>query len=176
MRRVPGSSRRSGRAKRAAESVCGSAKMENELEVRVLNESKDEAELLGAVLRAPMLDDLVPSTVDPTVEDGGVTLTGSASWQFERDEAGFQVGKALAVLDLLEEIDLNSPTAEAGDLKIVFKGAFGHNSKLNADDLSVPTSSGTVTLEGIVSRWSEHVEAAAWAAPAVTKVDCRFLF
>jgi osmotically-inducible protein OsmY len=59
----------------------------------------------------------------------------------------------------------------------VFRGTFRHNSKLNADDLSVPAASGTVTLEGIVSWWSEHAEAvaAAWAAPGVPKVDGRFL-
>jgi hypothetical protein len=64
-------------AKGAAERVYGSAKMENELEVRVRNESKEEAALLGAVLQAPMLDNLVPSTIDATVEDGGVTLADS---------------------------------------------------------------------------------------------------
>ena len=37
-------------AKGAAERVYGSAKMENELEVRVLNESKEEAALLESAL------------------------------------------------------------------------------------------------------------------------------
>ena len=34
-----------------------------------------------------MLDSLVPKTVDAKVEDGFVTLTGTADWQYQRDEA-----------------------------------------------------------------------------------------
>ena len=120
-----------------------------------------------------MLDNLVPSTVDATVEDGGVTLAGSTKRQFERDEAEFQVGNVLAVLDLLEEIDLNSPTAEAGDLKIVFKGAFGHNSKLNADDLSVPTSSGTATFEGSSAGGRSTPRPWPWPPPARLRASRR---
>ena len=34
-----------------------------------------------------MLDGLVPATVDAKVEDGFVNLTGTADWQYQRDEA-----------------------------------------------------------------------------------------
>jgi osmotically-inducible protein OsmY len=55
------------------------------------------------------------------------------------------------------------------------KSAFKPNAKLDADDLSISTSAGTVTNEGSVSSWAEHDEAitAAWAAPGVTHVDDR---
>jgi hypothetical protein len=160
-------------AKRAAERVCGSAKMENELEVRVLNESTDEAELLGAVLQAPMLDNLVPSTVDPTVEDRGVTLAGSASWQFGRDEAEFQVGKALAVLDLLEEIDLNSPQGRDRRPQDRVQGCVRAQLEAQRRRPLGPDVERDRDSRGFVSWWSEHAAAVAagWAAPGVPKVD-----
>ena len=34
-----------------------------------------------------MLDSGVPMTVDAKVRDGIVTLTGTAPWQYQRDEA-----------------------------------------------------------------------------------------
>jgi hypothetical protein len=78
-------------AQGAAEGVYGSAKMENELEVRVFNESKEEAELLGAVLQTPMLDKLVRSTRRSKPEAS--PWPAPPAWQFDRDGAEFQVGE-----------------------------------------------------------------------------------
>ena len=51
----------------------------------------------------------------------------------------------------------------------------GDNAKIDADDLDVSTSNGTVTINGAVSSWAEHDEAidAAWAAPGVSSVQDR---
>jgi osmotically-inducible protein OsmY len=53
--------------------------------------------------------------------------------------------------------------------------AFKRSAKLDAEDLTVATSNGTVTLSGTVSSWPEHDDAiaAAWAAPGVRGVDDR---
>jgi osmotically-inducible protein OsmY len=39
-----------------------------------------------------MLDTHVPSTIDATVHNGVVTMTGTADWQYQRDEAAFAAG------------------------------------------------------------------------------------
>jgi len=38
----------------------------------------------GLVLRALHFDSLIPETIDARVDDGWVTLTGTAEWQYQR--------------------------------------------------------------------------------------------
>jgi osmotically-inducible protein OsmY len=128
--------------------------------------------LRGDVLQALMLDSLVPATVDAKVEDGFVTLTGTADRQYQRDEAELVASNIVGTLDVIDEIELQHPTPDAGDVQESIKKAFKRNLKIEADDLYVSTDNGTVTNEGTVSSWAEHDEAldAAWAAPGVTSV------
>ena len=178
LRGTVGSLREKREARHAAERVYGVTGVENKLQVRMLSASKrDDAELRGDILQALMLDTLVPKTVDAKVDDGFVTLTGTADWQYQRDEAELVAGNILGVFDVIDEIVLTSPKPDAGDVQEAIKGAFKRNAKLDAEDLSVSTSNGTVTVEGTVSSWSEHDEAidAAWAAPGVRRVDDQIL-
>src|SRR4029077_16626430 len=90
LRGTVGSLREKLEAKKAAERVFGVISVDNQLQVRLMNDAKrGDAEMRGDVLQALMLDSLVPKTVDVKVEDGFVTLTGTANWQYERDEAEF---------------------------------------------------------------------------------------
>ena len=176
LRGTVGSYRQKQEAKNAAERVFGVTSVENDLQVRILNEDKrEDAELRGDVLQALMLDSLVPKTVDAKVTYDYVTLTGTAEWQYQRDEAEFIAGSVPGVIGVDDQIKLKTPTASAGDVKDSIKDAFKRNARLDADDLTVTTSNGTVTIEGAVSSWDEHDEAmtAAWGAPGVTAVKDR---
>jgi osmotically-inducible protein OsmY len=167
LRGTVGSLRERREATNAAKRVYGVKQLHNELQVRLLNDNR------GAVLQALVLDALVPSTVDATVRDGLVTLTGTAAHQFERTEAEFVAGNILGVAWLDDEIELTTPSASAGDVKHSIKKALERDAKLDAEELSVESSNGTVTLSGTVSSWAEHDAAinAAWAAPGVSTVD-----
>ena len=173
MRGTVGSLREKREAEKAAQRVFGVISVDNKLQVKLMNDNKRaDAELRGDVLQALMLDGLVPKTVDAKVEDGFVTLTGTANWQYERDEAEFVASNIVGALDVLDEIELQYPTPDRGDVQDSIKRAFKRNAALDADDLHVSTDNGTVTLKGTVSSWAEHDEAidAAWAAPGVTSV------
>ncbi len=76
---------------------------------------------------------------------------------------------------MFDEIDLMYPTPDPDVIQDGIKHAFKRNAKIDADDLSVSTSAGTVTIEGPVSSLAERDEAlaAAWAAPGVIAVDDR---
>ena len=174
LRGTVGSLREKREAKKAAQRVFGVISVDNKLQVRLMNDQKrDDADLRGDVLQALMLDTLVPKTVDAKVDDGLVTLTGKADWQYQRDEAEFVASNIAGAIDVYDEIELTYPTPEAGDVQGSIKKAFKRNATLDADDLFVTTDNGTVTVNGTVSSWAEHDEAldAAWAAPGVTSVQ-----
>jgi osmotically-inducible protein OsmY len=173
LRGTVGSLREKREAKKAAQRVFGVISVDNQLQVKLMNdERRADAELRGDVLQALMLDSLVPATVDAKVEDGFVTLTGTANWQYQRDEADFVASNIVGTLDVFDEIELKHSTPSAGDVQESIKKAFKRNAALDADNLYISTDNGTVTINGNVSSWAEHDEAldAAWAAPGVTSV------
>ena len=178
LRGTVGSFRQKREATQDAERIFGVASVDNELEVRILNQDRrDDADLRGDVLQALMLDGLVPSTIDAKVDDGMVTLSGTANWQFEREESEFVASNILGVVSVDDEIDLVPAAPSSGDVKHSIKKAMERNAKLDADSLSVDSSNGTITLDGTVSSWADHDEAvaAAWAAPGVTDVEDHIL-
>jgi len=178
LRGTVGSIRQKREAKNAAARVYGVTEVSNELQVRMLDRSKrEDADLRGDVLQALMLDSGVPMTVDAKVRDGFVTLTGTADWQYQRNEAEFLTASVPGVFGIENDITLIS-TPDGSDIKNDISNAFRRSARLDADELSVDTTSyGTVILAGAVSSWAEHDEAvaAAWSAPGVTEVDDRIL-
>jgi osmotically-inducible protein OsmY len=176
MRGTVGSLREKREANKVAARVFGVVAVDDRLQVRILNGVKRaDAELRGDVLQALMLNSLVPETVDAKVDDGFVTLTGTADWQYQRDEAERVVANIVGTLGLFNEIELEIPIPDVGIVADDVKRAFERNAKLDADHLSVFTTEGTVMVQGRVSSWAEHDEAiaVAWAAPGVTEVDDR---
>ncbi len=178
LRGTVGSFREKREAKQDAARVYGVTDVKNNLEVRILNgHRRSDAELRGDILQAMMLDSLVPSTIDARVDDGVVTLTGKANWQFQRDEAESVAGNLLGILGVEDEIDLIPPGPTADDVEHSIKKAMERNAKLDAESVTVESKNGTVTLRGTVSSFADHDEAvgAAWAAPGVTDVKDHIL-
>jgi osmotically-inducible protein OsmY len=178
LRGTVGSFREKQEAKHDAERIYGVKDVKNELDVRILNEHRrSDADLRGDVLQAMMLDSLVPTTIDAKVDNGVVTLTGKANWQYQRDEAESVAGNLLGVMGVLDEVELIAPGPAAHDVEHSIKKAMERNAKLDAESVSVESANGTITLRGTVSSWADHDEAvaAAWAAPGVTKVKDHIL-
>jgi osmotically-inducible protein OsmY len=173
LRGTVGSLREKQEAKKATERVFGVISVDNQLQVQLLDDwRREDAELRGDVLQALMLDSLVPKTVDAKVTDGYVTLTGTAQWQYQRDEAEFVASNIAGVIDVFDEVGLE-PQPSAHDVRENIEEAFERNARLDAKGLVVWTSDGTVTLAGTVGSWAEHDEAinAAWASPGVMSVN-----
>ena len=178
LRGTVGSFREKRESQNATERVYGVNSVANELNVRIMGEdARNDAELRGAVLQALMLDSLVPTSVDARVADGFVTLTGTAEWKYQCDEAEFVTGNVLGVLGVTDAIDLKTPEPKPDDVKESIKKALERNAKLDAGGLTVDTYNGTVAVTGTVNSWSEHdaAIAAAWSAAGVTDVDDRIV-
>jgi osmotically-inducible protein OsmY len=176
LRGTVGSFRQKRDAKKAAERVHGVVYVENDLSVRILTDSRRaDADLRGDVLQALLLDSLIPTTVDAKVEDGYVTLSGAVDWQYQRDEASFVAGNILGVTGVDNEILVGGDGRTISGVSDAIQKAFKRDAKIDADNLIVAASDGTVTLSGSVRSWSEHdaALAAAWAGPGVTTVNDR---
>jgi osmotically-inducible protein OsmY len=173
LRGTVGTYRQKLEAKKAAERVYGVTSVENELQVKAMTDSKHaDAQIRADVLQALMLDSLVPSTIDAKVDDGFVTLTGTAESQYQRDEAEFVASNIVGTREVIDEVELTGSQPDAGDMKDSIRQAFKRNAALDADHLHVSSSNGSVTIKGTVRSWAEHDEAldVAWAAPGVNSV------
>ena len=178
LRGTVGSFREKREARKAAERVYGVTSVNNRLQVRMLDEyGRQDADLRGAVLQAMALDGLIPKTIDARADDGLVTLTGTAAWQHQREEAEFVAGNVPGVVDVDDQITLINAEAKAGDVKQAIERALQRDAKLDAEGLRVNTRGSMVTLSGAVGSWGEHdaAVAAAWAAPGVTAVEDRIV-
>ena len=111
------------------------------------------------------------------VRDGLVTLTGTAQWQYQRDKAEFLTASVPGVSGIENDITLTS-TPDGRDIQHDISDAFRRSARLDAEELSVDTTSyGAVILAGAVSSWAERDEAVAavWSARGVTEVDDRIV-
>jgi osmotically-inducible protein OsmY len=165
-------------ASRAASRVRGVIRIASELRVRIpRGDRRDDDDLRGDVLEALMLDGSVPMTVDAQAHDGLVTLTGTAQWHYQREEAESRTAEVPGVACIDNAITLAQPDAgAASDAGAAIKAAFRRNAVIEGDGLSVETSSGgLVIVSGAVSSWVAHdlAVAAAWSAPGVIQVEDR---
>jgi osmotically-inducible protein OsmY len=101
-------------AKRAARRVSGVVEVIDDLQPRVLA-ARSDRELRAAVLQAMMLDRLVPATIDASVSEGTVTLSGTAVWQHERDEADLVASRIPGVRAIRDEVVIAFPTPVPGE-------------------------------------------------------------
>jgi osmotically-inducible protein OsmY len=178
LRGTVGSFREKREAANTAKRVYGVKSVDNELSVRLLDDvGRDDADLRGAVLQALTLDSLVPSSIDAKVEDGMVTLTGMAPYNYQRAEAEFVAGNVPGVIALDDQVELTIGDPTPADVRHSIKKAFKRDASLDAEALSIDTFDGTVALSGHVDSWVEHDAAvnAAWAAPGVLAVEDRII-
>jgi osmotically-inducible protein OsmY len=107
LRGTVGSLREKRAAEEAAGRVFGVLSVESRLQVTRMDDGqRADAELRGDVLQALMLNRLIPQTVDAQVQDGVVTLTGSAQWQYEREEAARVASNVVGALEISDRIEL----------------------------------------------------------------------
>jgi osmotically-inducible protein OsmY len=163
-------------ADKAARRVYGATAIRNFLEVRIPDQDRRaDADLRADVRQALALSDLIPATVQASVEAGLVTLSGVAAWQFQRDEADLACSAVPGVMGVDVAISL-LPTPGDGDIEQAISAAFGRSARLDRFEISADSPlPGLVVLSGTVGSWAEHDDAVAlaWSAPGITHIDDR---
>ena len=160
-------------AEAAAKRVGGVTAVVDEIKVKIPGAlAKDDQDIAKAVMTALEWHVWVPhKDIKVVVENGWVTVSGSASWEYERNS----VEKAIRYLDGVKGVTNNiilRPAVSSKDVKEKIEKAILRTAKEDIDRINVSTTDGQVRLTGRVSNWTErsNAESAAWSAPGVSKV------
>jgi osmotically-inducible protein OsmY len=160
-------------AERAARRVKGVQGIAEEIEVELpaLDQRSDE-DIALSILNVLRWHSAIPlDAVKVKVEKGYVTLTGELDWQYQKDLASEDVHHIRGVRGVTNAITIK-PRVKPQDIEARIKAALHRNAQIEAENIHVVASGGTVTLTGNVKSWYERsvAETAAWSAPGVTRV------
>jgi osmotically-inducible protein OsmY len=157
-------------SERAAKRVKGVRAVANDLVVRLRIERAD-TDIAADAARALELRG-VPETVQATVHNGRLTLTGSASWLFQRVDAEKAVRHIKGVRAVTNYIDVSS-AAVARDVQRRIVQTLNRNADIDPRRVAVTVLAGVATLSGAVPTWSQRnaIEWVAASAPGISRVD-----
>jgi osmotically-inducible protein OsmY len=114
----------------------------------------------------------VPSdTVKAGVRDHMITLSGTVTWQYQREAAARAVMYIRGVTAVTNAISLTATAPKPG-FKAEIEAAMQRNAQLDSREITVSVNGGEVTLHGNVRSWAEgrQAEYVAWSASGVTDV------
>jgi len=164
-------------AERAARHLPQVRAVANDLEVPRQGAMATDAVIAQAVADAIDKDDVVPAgRVKATVRHGWVTLTGTATWEFQRAAAERAAARVPRVKGVSNSIVVESPI-NVRELYARIEAALRHAAEIDAHGITIEAHAGTVVLSGIVHSATERdaAERAALAAPGVSRVDDRLI-
>jgi osmotically-inducible protein OsmY len=161
-------------AERAAERVSGVKAIAQELEVRYPSSAENgDDDVAKRALQALAWDVFIPrDKVKIKVTKGVITLTGDLDWQYQKESAESVVRRLGGVTGVFNEIKIK-PSINAADVRDKIKAALVRNARIDADDITIATDGGKVTITGQVDSFYERsvAERTAWSAPGVTQVE-----
>jgi osmotically-inducible protein OsmY len=159
-------------AEQATTRVVGVKVVAEEIEVKLSKSHElDDTELGESIARALAFNILVPKQVKAKIENGWVTLRGAVNWDYEKRNAEESIKKIAGVRGIANLISLR-PSVKPQDVRIKIKSALERMADIDADNISIKTYGGKVTLSGRVHSYNESEEArsAAWRTPGVISV------
>jgi len=161
----------------AVRRVKGVHGIADEIEVRYSPDEKTfDDEIAKRAINMLAWDSVVPSdSVQVTVHDGLVTLTGKVNWQYQKSSAERDIRKLSGVRGVINNIEIE-PHAKAENVRSKIEAALKRHAEVEAKHIRVTVRDDSeVLLEGKVQSWDEKVavENAAWSAPGVKNVRDR---
>jgi len=161
----------------AVRRVKGVHGIADEIEVRYSPDEKTfDDEIAKRAINMLAWDSVVPSdSVQVTVHDGLVTLTGKVNWQYQKSSAERDIRKLSGVRGVINNIEIE-PHAKAENVRSKIEAALKRHAEVEAKHIRVTVRDDSeVLLEGKVQSWDEKVAVgnAAWSVPGVKNVRDR---
>jgi osmotically-inducible protein OsmY len=165
-------------AEKTARHVWGVRAVANDLEVAPDGaKARTDTAIAGAAANALGWNSSIPpESVQVTLRDGWVTLTGTVPWQYQKTAAEKAIEHLYGVKGVSNAIVVKAPVA-AADVQQKIEEAFKRSADIDAKRIAVEARNGTVVLKGTVHSLSERdaAEHAVWAAPGVIAIDDRLV-
>jgi len=157
-------------AERAAKRIRGVRAVANDIQVRLRLAHSDE-QIAHDAARALAVYATLPKTVQATVHNGHVTLTGQVPWLFHRMAAALAIRPIAGVVDIVNRIEV-VPDSTIRDVRHRITKALHRIADVNAKRVTVTVHGTAATLEGAVATWAQRDAAqdAAEAAPGLSVV------
>ncbi|MCV7161537.1 BON domain-containing protein [Mycolicibacterium brisbanense] len=113
----------------------------------------------------------LPSTIDATVRQGYITLTGIVDWHFQRLTAAKAVRHIRGVKGVYNNLELRGGPKVA-DVRTHIRNELLRTVNQEVNRIEIDTKDGSVTLRGTVQSQADAAAArrAAWAVPGVRNV------
>lgn len=163
-------------AEKAAKSIDGVKAVAEDIVVRLFpNAEKNDTDLATAVMNALKWHSVVTDEkIKIKVEDGWVTLEGTAEWGFQKEAAERAIENLKGVKGIINNIKIES-LVHAKDVKKQITHAFHRSATIDSAGITVDADGDRVILKGHVRSFAEKrdAEKAAWLAPGVRKVENR---
>jgi osmotically-inducible protein OsmY len=161
-------------AETAARRVRGVRAIAQEIQVRYPTDKRTgDDEIAKRAVNIIDWDTSIPrDSVNVTVQKGWVTLSGQATWQYQRKAAEDAVKRLSGVMGVVNNMTLKQPV-DIANIRRQIEKALARRAEVEANAIRVKVQDGKVTLEGKVDNWDERqaVADAAWSVAGVQAVS-----
>ena len=158
-------------AERAAKRVYGVRAVANDIEVR-LKLGRTDADIAADAALALKIHAAIPEAVQAAVHHSQVTLTGTVSWLFQKQQAERVIAHIRGVRHVVNHIVVGPRAAERDVQKRIVQ-ALHRNADIEAAHITVHVDGGVARLAGTSRTLAQRdaAERAAAEAPGVTMID-----
>lgn len=162
-------------AQEAAHRVRGVLDVANDIHVRTSEtHAALDVDIVRAIRHALEWHILVDDTrIQTTSANGWITLEGTVSTLWERDEVERMVRDTAGVHGVTNRIQVSPPRVDPKEIRLTIEDALERRADREAERIMVDVDNGKVVLRGVVHSWREKraILGAVSHAPGVREVE-----